>query len=92
MKEKRLSRPQGHSAAGRIMSMENSSDTVGNWTRELTVCIAVPQPTAPPRAPVRLAVQIIKLFIMQFSPLPLVPRPASAKIYSSQDTKLHTEF
>ena len=25
----RLSRPQGHSAAGRIMSMKNSSDTIG---------------------------------------------------------------
>jgi len=27
--------PQGHSAAGRIMSMKNYSDTVGNWNREL---------------------------------------------------------
>ena len=27
---KRLSQPQGHSAAGRIMSMKNSNDTVGN--------------------------------------------------------------
>ena len=31
----RLSRPQGHSAAGRIMSMKNSSDTIGNRTRNL---------------------------------------------------------
>jgi len=47
----RLSRPQGHSAAWRIMSMKNSSDTIGNWTRDLPNCSAVPQPSAPPRAP-----------------------------------------
>ena len=35
----RLSRPQGHSAAGRIMSMKNSD---GNRTRELPACSAVP--------------------------------------------------
>jgi len=33
------------------MSMKNSNDTTGNWTRELPVCSAVPQPTAPPRIP-----------------------------------------
>jgi hypothetical protein len=48
----RLSRPQGHSAAGRIMSMKNSNDTIGNRTRDLPTCSVVPQPTAPPRAPV----------------------------------------
>jgi len=47
----RLSQPQGHSAAGRIMSMKNSSDTIGNPTRDLPACSAVPQPTAPPGAP-----------------------------------------
>jgi hypothetical protein len=35
------------SAAGR---MKNSNDTIGNWTRNLPTCGAVPQPTAPPRA------------------------------------------
>ena len=33
------------------MSMKNSNDTIGNQTRNLPVCSAVPQPTAPPRAP-----------------------------------------
>ena len=33
------------------MSMKNSNDTIGNRTRDLPVCSAVPQPTAPPRAP-----------------------------------------
>jgi len=31
--------------------MKNSNDTIGNRTRDLPVCSAVPQPTAPPRAP-----------------------------------------
>ena len=48
----RVSRPQGHSAAGRmIMSMTYSNDTIWNRTRDLSACSAVPQPTAPPRAP-----------------------------------------
>jgi hypothetical protein len=34
----RLSRPQGHSAARRIMSMKNSNCTIGNRTRELPTC------------------------------------------------------
>ena len=46
----RLSRPQGHSAAGRIVSMKNSKDTIGNRTRDLPTCSAVPQPTALLRA------------------------------------------
>jgi len=48
----RLSQPQGHSAAERIMSIEKSSDTIGNRTRDLLTCSAVPKPTAPPRPPI----------------------------------------
>jgi hypothetical protein len=40
----RLSRLQDHNAAGRIMSIKNSNDTIGNRFRDLPVCIAVPQP------------------------------------------------
>jgi len=47
----RLSQLQGHSAAGRIMPMKKSNDTIGNRTRDLPACSAVPQPTALPRAP-----------------------------------------
>jgi hypothetical protein len=36
-------------ATGRIMSMKISNDSIGNRTRDLPVCNAVPQPTAPPR-------------------------------------------
>ena len=43
-----LSRPQDHSAAGRIMSLKNSSDTIGVRTRDLPICISVPQQIAPP--------------------------------------------
>jgi hypothetical protein len=41
---KAVSQPQGHSATGRIMSMNKSSETIGNRTRNLPVCSAVPQP------------------------------------------------
>ena len=34
------------------MSMKNSNDTVGNRTRDLPACNAVPQSTAPPRTPI----------------------------------------
>ena len=46
----RLSQTQGPSAAGRML-MKNSKDTTGNRTRDLPACSAVPQRTAPPRAP-----------------------------------------
>jgi hypothetical protein len=45
----RLSRPQGYSAAGKIMPM--ITDTIGKRTRDLPFCSAVPKPTALPRAP-----------------------------------------
>jgi len=31
--------------------MKKPNDTIGNRTRDLPACSAVPQPTAPPRAP-----------------------------------------
>jgi hypothetical protein len=43
--------PQGHTAAGRIMSLNNSTDTIGNRTRDLPACSAVTQPNAQPRTP-----------------------------------------
>jgi hypothetical protein len=33
------------------MSMKNSSDSIGNRTRDLPACNTVPQPNATPRAP-----------------------------------------
>jgi hypothetical protein len=43
----RLSRPQGHNATARINSLKIFSDSIGNRTRDLPVCSAVLQPTAP---------------------------------------------
>ena len=34
-----------------LCQMKNSSDTIWNGTRDFPACNAVPQPTAPPRAP-----------------------------------------
>jgi len=47
---KNLSRPQGHSAAGRIMSMKNYSGTIGIRTRDLPTCTPLPRQTVQPRA------------------------------------------
>jgi len=41
------------------MSMKISSDTIGNRTRDLPAGSAVPQPTAPPRAPIIIIIIII---------------------------------
>jgi hypothetical protein len=49
----RHSRPQDHSAAGRIRPTEKSNDLIGNRTRDLPACSIVPQPTTLPLAPVR---------------------------------------
>ena len=49
------------------MSMKNSSDTIGNRTRDLPACSAVPQPTVPPRAPL-LAI-CVHLSLSAISPL-----------------------
>ena len=43
------------------MSMKNSNDTIGNWTRDLPACSAVPEPTAPPRSPMSITVVPLKV-------------------------------
>ena len=43
----RLSRPHDHRVAGKIKSIKNLNDLIGNRTRDLPYCIAVPQPTTP---------------------------------------------
>jgi hypothetical protein len=50
----RLSRSQGHSAAGRMRSIEKPNYLIGTWTRDLPACSIVPEPTTLPRAPVLL--------------------------------------
>jgi len=50
--------------AGRIISMKNSNDTIRNRIRDLPACVAVPQPTTPPCAP--LCIKCMKLIIKYF--------------------------
>jgi hypothetical protein len=44
-----LSRPQDHSAAEMIRSIEKKIHLIGTWTRDLPACSMVPQPTTLPR-------------------------------------------
>jgi hypothetical protein len=69
----RLSQPQGHSVAGGIMSMKNSSDTTGNRTRDLPICNAVALPTAPPCTPISLYKSPI--FLLFFLSREVLPSP-----------------
>jgi hypothetical protein len=48
---KRLSQPQGHSAAEKIRSVEKSNDHMGNRNRDLPACSIEPQLTTLQRAP-----------------------------------------
>jgi hypothetical protein len=41
---------QDLSATGRIMSMKNCDGAIGDRTRDLPACSAVPPPSVPPRA------------------------------------------
>ena len=52
----RMSQPQGHSTAGRIMSMKNS-----NRTHDLLVRSAAPQSTAPPCTPLLCGIRVLML-------------------------------
>jgi hypothetical protein len=45
------------------MSMKNTNDTIGNRTRDLPTCSAVPQPTALPRAPAAIVVVVVVVVI-----------------------------
>jgi hypothetical protein len=45
---------QGHSAAGRIRSIEDGNDFIGKRTRDLTACSKAPKPTVIPSVSVLL--------------------------------------
>ena len=45
----RLRLPHGHSVTGRIKSMKNFKEAIGNRSRYFKACSAVSQPTALPR-------------------------------------------
>jgi hypothetical protein len=46
------------------MSMKNCSDTLGNRTRDLSICRAVPQQTAPPAACSMEYIKLMKSRVM----------------------------
>ena len=46
--------------------MKKSSDTIGNRTRDFPACSAVPQPTAPPRAPHESLLYLTIIIITEF--------------------------
>jgi hypothetical protein len=46
----RLYHPPPRKYSGYAFLLQNSNDTIGNRTRDLPVCSAVPQPTSPPAA------------------------------------------
>jgi len=65
--------------------MKNSND-IGNRTRDLPTCSAVPQPTAPPRTPyiyiyvcvcVYIYIYIIGTIVKHFAPFTLQPKLAA---------------
>jgi hypothetical protein len=58
------------SVSGRIMSMKNSNYTIGNQTRDLLTCSAVPQPTALPRAPYYLIATVNQSVICIYAHIP----------------------
>jgi hypothetical protein len=53
--------PQGHSAAGRIRSIEKFNDLIGNRTCNFPACSIVPQPTALASTLQNLFIQKIKI-------------------------------
>ena len=51
-----------------LCQWKNSNDTIGNGTRDLPSCSVVPQPTAPPRAPLSDVVVIFLSWILVLTP------------------------
>jgi len=75
---KRLSRTQGHSAAGRIMSKKNSNDTIGNRNLDLPACSVVPQPTN-----CTTAYPSLQLFFLSPSIIAICPRTFCNRVWRS---------
>ena len=49
------------------MAMKNSSDIIGNRTRDILACSAVAQPTGPPRAP-RPTMYLMEKNVLEIAP------------------------
>jgi len=86
----RPSQPQGHSVAGRIMSMKNSNDTIGNWTCDLPVCTTVPQPNVPSHTPLCGHLPAVKLYYISTTEITYFRKGGNSVIIES-DTNSHEE-
>ena len=53
--------------------MKNSNDTIGNRTRDIPACTAVPQPAAPPRIPDRINALVRKESGSNYKAIPCFP-------------------
>jgi len=64
------SEPQSQRAAGRIKSMKNPCDSIGNWICDHLACSTVPQPAVPLRMPIQslehLAVLVLSIYCLTY--------------------------
>jgi hypothetical protein len=76
----RLSRPQGHSAAERIRSIEKTNELIRNRTQNLSACSVMPKPTTLLRVLiVRIVYSILKYGIQGIDTLSFVLRSSECK-------------
>jgi hypothetical protein len=78
----RLSQPQGHSAAGRIRSIEKSNDPIENLTRDLLVCSIVPHH-------LRFRLKAVRTLVISF---PLLTTEKKRESISQRITSSQTYF
>jgi hypothetical protein len=78
-----LSRPHGHSSAGRIRSIEKSNDLIG--TRYLPACSIVPQPTTLPIPAAMLFRQQLRPYVLSQACQPkCFPLNTNAAVHTHQ--------
>ena len=63
--EAKSTQSQGHSVVGRITSMNNTNDTIMNWSCDLQACSAVPQPTGWPHTTKKLCAEKYQITALQ---------------------------
>ena len=85
----RLSRPQGHSEAGRIKWMQNATYPVGNRTRDHPACGAVPQPNMPPRWHICFHLEVLTAVLLKIqvdvTPCAWASKPSGSAQSSTED-------
>jgi hypothetical protein len=69
--------------------MKNSKDTIRNRTRDFQACSAVPQPTAPPRAPIICSVKLQQYIVIHNSQILQYMCVVFEQLHSTQFLALH---